>query len=759
MLKKLSFTFLMILLSFLISYNSFSDETETDKAEPESKEEVIEPKEEVIEHKKVLKISGESITSLTAHLSEEKFAVLEKHLLDKEFSQETLASINDLNEQGFSNEEILRIEESIELYFDVLENINKVAPLASSLNEIQQEITKMESTLESLLNEEKDEVIKKIEDLKVKLKVTQDRFKELAREADLDSINMDKLPKMLSDLGYKDSFHQVIYAQLSNYLSIAKKLKAASSIIKSLDKISADSKQLETELQAEQIEEKKAAISTQLKNLMAHKVMLEHDFTLGVTGIDANPDRGQSNEKINWEDELKKVFSPVIINLKEFTEPTRKVELLNTDITYYHLQLPKMKKGIEQIDMLLLEPKNKQLTKKLLLEKKYWEQQEKEMSTKLEVAKQQAMELESHKVTPGDAFKTLNETIFSKQGLNILLAIMAFFLSLTILYLLRRLFHVINPLNYIPRFKFIGSVIDVVLYILTYVISILTLMVALYMAGSMLALAIVAFIVVGMLWTLRNTLPGFMEQIQLLLGYGPVRHGEKIIYNGMQWLVESVGVYSYFCNPLLTGNKVRLPIKDLISMRSRPYDEGESWFPCKEGDYILINHKDWRQVIMQTPERVTFNWFEMKESMPTSTFLQQKVFNLSAAPFWAGVSFHIDYKHRFEIMDDIVTKLGDYLEEEFKKLPFGDKLIAPWVDFAEMTDLSLGMMVWVQLKPEAAAKYDVIKLRLTQICLRAANKYGWQVIRFNPVSHYQLDEINNNQQSLEQPMNDGSPVR
>jgi len=245
----------------------------------------------------------------------------------------------------------------------------------------------------------------------------------------------------------------------------------------------------------------------------------------------------------------------------------------------------------------------------------------------------------------------------------------------------------------------------------------------------------------GALWTMKDKLPRFSEQIKLLLGYGPVREGEKVIYDGIQWRVESIGIYSYLKNPLLTGGTLRLPISDLIGMRSRPYDERETWFPCKEGDYVLINHKDWRKVIKQTPQRIDFDWFEMIETMPTSTFLSQKVFNLSNAPFWAGINFHIDFQHRHDVLEDIVAKLTTFVEEEVKKLPFAKDVLYPWVDLGGINDRSLGLMAWLQMKPEAAGKYGTVPMALSKICLRAANKYGWEIKQFYHVSQQQPDGI------------------
>jgi len=719
----------ILILAFLLCLNTSSFSEEEKKASAET-----------ISQNKVFKISEESIISLGVHLTEEKFQLLKSQLLDKEYSQQTLSLIEGLKEKKFTDEEIKRAQGSITLYFEVLEKINRIAPLVFSLNKVKQEIEKKEKILDSLMNKEKDEVLKSIDEQKVQLAAYQKSFKMVVQELGLDDINFDKLPGMLADLGYEESFYQVIYEQLSAYLSVAKKLTAASSIITSLEKVSDEINLVERELKTSKTEEQKASIATDLEKLVERKNILEQDFTLNATGIDQRNIDEKKDEKINWEEELKKIFSPVILNLKDFTEPARKIELLHGDILYYEQHLPKIQKGIEQIELLLLESQSQKIKNKLSLEKEVWVQQEKELSTKYEVAKQQLLELESRKVTPNQAIDALTSTIFSKQGKNILLAILAFFFIFIVLHLLRRLILLINPLNYIPRFKFIASLIDIILNVLIFIISILTLMVALYMAGSMMTLAIVAFILLGMLWALRNTLPLFVEQIKLLMGFGPVRQGEKVIYNGIQWLVESIGVYSYLRNPLLTGNLVRLPLKDLISMRSRPYDETESFFPCKEGDYILINHKDWRRVMTQTPERIKFDWFEMHESMPTSTFLQQKVFNLSATPFWVGTNLYIAYEHRHEVLDEIVSQLGGFLEEEFKKLPFGEHLISPWVDFSEMTDMSLGVMAWVQVSPEAAAKYNGIKLRLTQICLRAANKYGWQVLRFHSITQHQTIE-------------------
>ena len=126
----------ILILAFLLCLNTSSFSEEEKKASAET-----------ISQNKVFKISEESITSLGVHLTEEKFELLKSQLLDKEYSQQTLSLIEGLKEKKFTDEEIKRAQGSITLYFEVLEKINRIAPLVFSLNKVKQEIEKKEKNL------------------------------------------------------------------------------------------------------------------------------------------------------------------------------------------------------------------------------------------------------------------------------------------------------------------------------------------------------------------------------------------------------------------------------------------------------------------------------------------------------------------------------------------------------------------------------------------------------------------------------------
>ncbi|MCI5127266.1 MAG: hypothetical protein D3907_01930 [Candidatus Electrothrix sp. AUS3] len=67
-------------------------------------------------------------------------------------------------------------------------------------------------------------------------------------------------------------------------------------------------------------------------------------------------------------------------------------------------------------------------------------------------------------------------------------------------------------------------------------------------------------------------------------------------------------------------------------------------------------------------------------------------------------------------------------------------MITPWIDFENFSDSSLILTYWVQMKKEAAGKYPTVKRAMRKIALQAANKYGWEIIRFTPVELHHLEQ-------------------
>jgi hypothetical protein len=79
----------------------------------------------------------------------------------------------------------------------------------------------------------------------------------------------------------------------------------------------------------------------------------------------------------------------------------------------------------------------------------------------------------------------------------------------------------------------------------------------------------------------------FVREVTLLLNLGAVREGERVMYNGIPWLVRSLNFYTRLVNPELEGGDIRLPLRDFHDLRSRSFDANEPWFPTRLNDWVI----------------------------------------------------------------------------------------------------------------------------------------------------------------------------
>jgi hypothetical protein len=445
-------------------------------------------------------------------------------------------------------------------------------------------------------------------------------------------------------------------------------------------------------------------------------------------------------KRLDWEKELKDIFSPVIVGLKDVTDRPRQMEILHSQILYFKQRIPEIKLGIEFIEKFMENVTDDQIRTRLENSKVYWKQQEKEFTAKLKTAEHRLFELEKGKMTLWEGMEYFFKCIVGARGKNILMAGMAFFITFLLFSLIRRIIMMINVLRFIPKLGFLANLIDVLLYLFTFVAATGAMIFTLYVANDWLILGIVLIILAGVVWAARNTLPLFVEQIKLLLSFGPVRQGERVIYNGIPYKVESIGIYSHLNNPLLTGGNVRLPLRDLIDMRSRPFKKNEPWFPCKEGDWVVINEETHRQVVQQTPQTVKTEWFGMREIMPTADFINQRIFNLSEAPYWTGITLRLAFQHRTLDPNETIDKLTRIVEEEMLKTSYRDHVGEPWVDFLGIGKRGIEFMVWVKIKETDGSRYAKARRDLGKAVLKAVNQNSWEIVRFRHIDRRMGDE-------------------
>lgn len=673
---------------------------------------------------KIVTIEEVILVEIKNQLPEDKYLALEK-LNGKSFSNKELETLlNTLTEPKFTAEEIHMVLTTMNEYQQFVEKLKEIAPKILKNYQLKQKIELKHKKLSS----KKTKTAAKKNQLAIEIQKLNSKKYIFTFDIGINEYHIEQIVNLLTTENYKPKEIEIIKRNIHQKINITKKILTLKNIISSVDKIRSEIYKKENEKKILESGEEKTKIYEELKKLSYRSKELKNNFTLVTTGIDIENVHKKDKKETDFNKEIEDIFSPLIHKMKEFTERPRKMESLRRKIDYYKKQLPKIRQGIKNINQFNHYISDNRIKNRLKESKNYWIAQEQEFTTKLELVEHQLFELKNEKVSLNENLNYFYETIIKKRGVNIILALLALVITYLILYSIKLTASKFNPFKDNPKFYLSLKFINVTFYLLSFFIALLAMLITLYITHEWLILAIIIAIILGIMWGAKNTLPQFIDEIKLLLDIGTVRCGEKVIYNGLAWRVESIGFYSYFKNPLLTGGEIRLPLKDLTGLRSRPYDEKEPWFPCKEGDVIIINDEpsSWAKVILQTPQVIKFNKPGLLKSMPVSEFLENKILNLSVIPFKIDLFFNIAYKHQ-AIIDEILNKLSTATEDEFQSSQWSASINKVIVRLVKYKERSLLIRLRVLVKPEAAFSYGPIKISLVKIILTAAQKYNWEI--------------------------------
>ncbi|MCW5211527.1 hypothetical protein VU04_01280 [Desulfobulbus sp. TB] len=695
-------------------------------------EQVIEQQQDVEQQKQhreeKFKLQGHPLKLIKKKISAEKVDAFLQEVNNRKLSQTELSDLLlrfDIKDEG--REELLQ---DMDEYLKFVDKVRKLAPTALEVNRLETKIQdRKEQFKEPHSNEGKIEITKNIEKLITQAEKEKLDIKLLSKEMNVTQTEL--FPDILKQLGYGAEESRVITLQIVTQIDLTKKIKTLNSMVESMKKNLKKIDQLEESKNQQQSDEKKRYLNEEINLLGKRTETLYDDFIILVTGVDRKKFSLKKENHTNWNKEIQEIFSPLIVQLKHVTERPRQVEMLRSQIGYYEALLPQIKRAVQQIDILKKNVTKKATAEEILVLEKNWKQNEKEYLSKLNTARHQLFQLEKNKMSVLQTIDYLFESVFKQRGINMLYAVASFIITFFIFYLFRLVIRKFNPLNRSPKFMFLGNLIDVLLYLISFIMATTVMIIVLYVYGNWLVLGMISLVLLGIIWAAKSTLPKFVEQIKLLIGFGSVRQGERITVDGIPYEVISVGIYSYFENPLLQSATLRFPLKDLVNMRSHPCDRSEPWFPCKEGDYLLMDGPQpvWRKVVLQTPSVIKFEWFGMFETIQTAAFLQQNIFNLSEGPFWVQFELELGYNHRRDV-DDICQKLRKITSTELEETPFAELMLAPWIDFDDFGNSSLVFRYWVQMRKQAAKSYPAIQRTLKKIALKAANKYDFEIIRF-----------------------------
>ncbi len=503
-------------------------------------------------------------------------------------------------------------------------------------------------------------------------------------------------------------------------------------LLKSINQISEKIAATQEILQSSQGVGREQELRSQINELSLKLKNMEETFNQLSTGMDFGVLREEKKKSLDWNLEITELLGPVIRELKKMTSRPRAIEKLRNKIELYKSQLPVTQKALKNLEAHLTHATNSSLIEKLNSIKKVWENKEHEIRTQMNIAVQQLEQKLGERKSLSQSLRGIIQIFFKSRGRNLIISFLAFVFIWFVLHLIHKFIQRYSPFHKKER-SFYVRIFDMVYIFFTFIVSILALLAVLYFFGDWVLLAIAIIFILGIAWASKQAILRFWNQARLILNFGPVREGERVIYNGLPYKVVSINLFTELENKNLEGGHIRLPLKDLLELRSRPIAESEPWFPSRCGDWVMLNDGTYGKVVVQTPEIVELELLGGAFiTYRTVDYLSKSPTNLSTG-FGLWITFGLDYAHQNIITQEIPAILEKAVIDGLTEEGHDKSINTISVQFKEAGPSSLDVAIMASFKGNAGPNHKLLQRTMHRICVDTCNRHHW-VIPFQQVT-------------------------
>jgi hypothetical protein len=471
----------------------------------------------------------------------------------------------------------------------------------------------------------------------------------------------------------------------------------------------------------------------QKQNLLKELEKNEHELKITkrnleniAAGVDLSSLREKDETKFNIQQELFGLLKPALDEMKEMTVQIRQKSDLKEKISYYSDRIKVIKAALANAKKLQQQSDAKALQTTLSNLVKSWEKKLAFMNSELQSAKFQLEKLLASEESITEASQSYLKSFFQKRGLYLteaLLSVLAITLISRISYNTMR--------RHIPGFKkkhrsFRIRLLELIHRTVTILLLILGPMIVFYMVEDWVLFSLSILLLLGLAWTLRQALPRYWHQVQLFLNIGSVREGERILMEGLPWLVEQINVYSTLINPT-AGITQRVPIDNLVGMKSRPESPNEPWFPCRKDDWVILSSGIRGKVTGISHEMVRLTQrggtqvtFQMSDFLAESPRNLSRNFRLKEI---IGISYNLQKESTTTIPATLQASIQKRVDEE----GYGDHLLNLRVEFAQANSSSLDLVVIADFSGELGDLYNRLRRAIQRWSVDACSENGWEI--------------------------------
>lgn len=488
------------------------------------------------------------------------------------------------------------------------------------------------------------------------------------------------------------------------------------------------------------LEQEKTTILSEIDEINRTIKEQQNTFELIQTGgLDLAKIEDSSDKTFDWQKNLLEILQPVMNELHEYTEGKRKILELQNKIAFYQSQIDDSNKALEKMARINQDALEKKALDRFLLVKKKWENLLKDSVHQLDAAKIQLDGIRLLEREEAVSFTDQLKQFALGRGATILMALLASLFVFLILSLLWKgiLWLVMRKQD--GKMSYVQRIANLVFSAITVLLSIITVFIVLDLRGDQVLVALAVLLLIILVWALKNSVPRYIKELQTMLDAGPVREGERILYNGVPMKIERLNFFSKLINPAIPEFKLRLPLSELNNHVSRPYVDDEPWFPCKPGDFVLLEDERCLKVRRITPEYVQLSL--RNDSMPQmyaiQNFMEACPKNLSTG-FIVASTIGIDYQYQQISTTDIPKIFQEGILSRMQHESYGQTIRDISVYFEQANSSSLDFKIIGTFDSAAAPDYYMIKRDLQRFAVDVCNQQQW-TIPFNQLVVHRPD--------------------
>lgn len=476
-------------------------------------------------------------------------------------------------------------------------------------------------------------------------------------------------------------------------------------------------------------EQEKRGIQAEIDEISQSITEQEQSFEMILAGgQELSNLKSKPESSFDWQEELIEILKPILNELHEMTEEKRKLVNLQNKIPLLESQIKDINRRLEGMTQINKSGLEREALERFEQINKKWKNLLEEKKHLREVAQLQLNEILRSEIENEVSISDDIKHFITGRGATLFFALMAFMAVYFSLKLLWKAILMVSKRKPEEGSTYFQRIFMVIYHAATFIFCLAAVFYVLYVRNDQVLIAIAVLLLIILVLVLRNSIPRYIDELNILLNAGSVREGESISYNGIPMKVANLGLYTKLTNPLLPKLELRLPLSELPDYLSRPIRNDDPWFPCQEGDFVMLSDGTYNMVQCITLENVILSIPNgmMPQTYTIGDFLAAKPKNFSHG-FVVVSDFGLDYKYQEHSTTQIPDLLCTGVREGLKKEVYGKYLKDIWVFFAKANTSSLDYKIVTIFDGQAAADYYAITRDLQRYAVEVCNRQQWEI--------------------------------